>query len=135
VKPSSAKAKGTRLEHHVASVTGGKRTPLSGSAGGGDITHPTGTIWHDWSWECKQRKTLPALITGAMAQAQFDIPLGDRRKPAVVIREDRGRALFVAYLDDVVPWAEALAETGQGVKVRQLAKQLLGIAEELRGIS
>ena len=135
MKPSSAKAKGSRLERDVASVLGGKRTPLSGGSGGGDVSLPTGSIWSDWSWECKQRAALPALITGAMLQANADIRVGDRRRPAVIIREDRGQALFVAHLSDVVTWAEALAEVGNASKVRDLGRQLEGIARELRSVT
>ena len=74
---------------------------------------------------------LPNLITTALAQAATDIKIGDRRSPALILKEDRGRILFVAHLEDVVSWAEALAEVGSASKVRALGRQLESISREL----
>lgn len=128
------RAKGGRVEREIASLLGGKRTPLSGGAGGNDITFPAGSIWDVWGVEVKARANLPALLSAAMRQAEVALPLGSPRNPAVVLRADGERPLFVARLEDVKTWAEALAETGRGSKVRELARQLQAIATELRSV-
>jgi hypothetical protein len=108
----------------VAGVLGGKRTPLSGAVGGGDISLPDDSIFADWSWEAKRRQRLPSLLMDALAQASADIGIGDPRRPAVVMREDRGPAIFICRLDDFVAWALALAEMGNGARVRELIRQM-----------
>jgi hypothetical protein len=113
---------------------GGKRTPLSGGAGGNDITTRDDSLFNVWGIEVKARANLPALLSAAMRQAEVALPLGSPRRPAVVLKADGERPLFVARLEDVKVWIEALAETGRGSKVRELARQLQAIATELRGI-
>ena len=131
---NTSKAKGSRFEREVARSLGAKRTPLSGATGGGDITMPTGSIWADWSMELKRRARLPAFVTAALRQAATDNRIGDRRKPAVVMREDHGPAIFVCYLEDLRPWVEALAEVGRAGRVHDLGRQLEAIAHELRSV-
>ena len=128
------RAKGGRVERQVAAIVGGKRTPLSGGAGGNDITTHDDSLFNVWGIEVKARANLPALIVNAMHQAEVALPIGSPRKPAVVLKGDNAPALFVARLEDVKVWVEALADTGQGSKVRELARQLQSIATELRSI-
>ena len=135
VSGAASKRKGSRVEREVAAVLGGKRTPLSGATGGGDVTLPPDSIWNSWSIEVKARKGLPKMVTDAMAQAQADIALADPRKPMVVLREDRGRMLAVVDLRDLAIWAEALAEVGHGFRLREMAAQLEAIARAIRSIA
>jgi hypothetical protein len=130
-----SKAKGSRFEREIARTLRAKRTPLSGASGGGDVSFPTDSIWADWSMELKRRAKLPAFVTAALRQAAGDIRIGDRRKPAVVMREDGGPAIFVCYLDDLRPWVEALAEVGRAGRVHDLGRQLEAIAHELRSVT
>jgi hypothetical protein len=123
------------VEREIASLLGGRRTPLSGGAGGNDLMFEPGNIFGDtFGIEVKARANLPVLLAAAMRQAEVALPLGSPRKPAVVLRADGTPPLFVARLEDVKVWVEALAETGRGSKVRELARQLQAIATELRGI-
>jgi hypothetical protein len=128
IKPRSAKAKGTRLEHKAAKSLGGKRTPLSGAVGGGDIS---GTRF---SVECKARATIPALIKNAFGQAERDINVGDTRTPLVIVQEDRGKAIACVYLDDFVKLlndggSENAWEVKQNLRaIAKLAKDTLSIA-------
>jgi len=131
----SNKRKGNLYERELARSMSAKRRPLSGASGGGDIAPRPGTIWADWSWEAKRRKRLPAFVTNALTQAATDIALGDPRKPAVLMREDHGRTIFVAYWDDIRPWCEAVAETGHGSRLRALAKELRAISLELERLT
>jgi hypothetical protein len=124
MKGSSAKAKGSQFERELAQLMGGKRTPLSGANGGGDLTFPSGSIWADWSHEAKRRACLPILITNAMRQAELDIGIGGRRKPMVHLRPDRGRSITCCYTDDLVTWAQALAEVGSMAHLRSLLRDL-----------
>lgn len=128
----SAKAKGSAYERQLARQLGVKRTPLSGADGGNDLMIPDGHLLDPWGIEAKRRKKLPASIVSWLAQAEYALPVGSMRKPAVIMREDRGRSIFVAYLDDVMAWATALADTGSGKRHRDLARQLERIAAELK---
>lgn len=128
------RAKGGRVEREVAAIVGGKRTPLSGGAGGNDITTRDDSLFNVWGIEVKARANLPVLISAAMRQAEVALPIGSPRRPAVVLKADGEPHLFVARLEDVKVWVEALAEVGRGSKVRDLARQLQGIATELRSI-
>ena len=132
---TASKAKGSAYERELARSMSAKRRPLSGASGGGDIAPEPGTIWAHWSWEAKRRKRLPAFVTNALTQAATDIALGDPRKPAVLMREDHGRTIFVAYWDDIRPWCLALAETGHGYRLRQIGKELRACAAELERLT
>lgn len=112
---------------------GGKRTPLSGGIGGGDLSMPSGSIWADWSWEAKRRAKLPALMVRWLSQAETDIAIGDPRRPALVMREDNGKAIVAMYAADLIAWAEALAEIGNASKVRGLLRQAKRVIEEAEG--
>jgi hypothetical protein len=131
---AQARPKGRAFEREFAATAGGKRTPLSGATGGGDVSFASGSLWADWSWELKRRSKLPALIVGAMLQAAGDIALGDRRMPAVAMREDNGRTIVVFYWDDLRNWVESIAQVGRAGRVRELGKELERIAFELRNV-
>jgi hypothetical protein len=128
----SAKLKGSSFEREIALELGGKRTPLSGASGGGDITLPPDSPWHAFSWEAKRRERLPVLLTGALAQAELDIAIGDPRRPAAAFREDHGRTIVAFYLDDIRRMVEALTDVGGGSRIRELARELERVAQELR---
>jgi hypothetical protein len=129
---SSRGAKGRRVERQVAAMVGGKRTPLSGGAGGNDITTGADSLFDGWGIEVKARANLPVLISAAMRQAEVALPLGSPRRPAVVVKADGEPPLFVARLEDVAIWAAALNETGRGSKLRELARNLDAVSAELR---
>jgi hypothetical protein len=132
VSHAGSKAKGSRLERATAAALGGKRTPLSGGAGGNDITLPSDSIWLDWAIECKARGKLPVLVTSALAQAtQAVMAIGSRKRPAAVLREDGGRILWVCELDHLVEWASALAEMGQGQAMKSRIRQIRRELEDL----
>ncbi len=133
MKPSSAKAKGSRLERESAAMIGGKRSPLSGAVGGGDIWLPSDSIFADWSWEAKARAKLPAYFTAAMSQAEIECR-GTNKRPAIIMKEDRGVIMFASRLDDFVQWSKALSEVGQGSSIRATinqAQRLLDQAKEM----
>ena len=95
---------------------------------------PHGSIWRDWSFELKRRARLPVMVTKALDQAAADVAIGgDWRKPAVVMREDNGRSIFIAYLDDIEAWAGGLAEIGNSSKVREAIRVLERDIETLKG--
>jgi hypothetical protein len=129
---SAAKVKGSAFERELALMLGGKRTPLSGASGGGDISLPSDSPWRWWSWEAKRRANLPAFIVAALMQAETDVAIGDPRKPAAAFREDGGRVIVAFYLADLIPWIEALVDVGTGGRIRRLASELETIALELR---
>ena len=129
-----SKAKGRLYEYEVARQFGGKRTPLSGGAGGNDITFKD-SIWDDWGIEAKRRARLPVMVTAALEQAKGALPLGSRKRPAVVMREDHGQSIFIAYADDVLQWCEALAEVGESHRLKPLARELKAIAAQLEGMA
>jgi hypothetical protein len=94
-------------ERAVARLLGGRRTPLSGAAGGADV---------DAGWcsvEVKSRKRLPQWLTGALIQARRAARPGQL---AVVVLHELGRQhredLVVLTLSDFVDWFGPLAETG-----------------------
>lgn len=124
IKRTSAKAKGSRLERKVAGMMGGKRMPLSGAVGGGDV------VVDGHSVECKKRKALPALIRDAFAQAQRDIAIGDPRTPLVVIEEDRGRPIVCQYLDDWIAERKDQAAMNSW-RVRANARNITRLAKEI----
>jgi hypothetical protein len=129
---NASKRKGSGFERELASILGGKRTPLSGAVGGGDITLPSDSIWRAWSWEAKRRARLPAFIVAALSQAENDLAIGDPRHPAAAFREDGGRIIVAFYLDDLMPWIAAISEVAGGARVRRMAQELEKIAQELR---
>lgn len=126
--------KGRRAEYRIAAALGGKRTPLSGAVGGGDITLPAGNIWADWQVEVKARaRPSWSDVQRALAQAEVAAQ-GTRRRPLAVVVPDRSPAVVCARLDDLRPWAEALAELGQGHRLRRLAGELRRLADELEAM-
>jgi hypothetical protein len=132
---TASSAKGRAFEREFAAELGGKRTPGSGRSGGGDVSLPAGSLWGDWSWELKRRARLPAIVSEALEQASGDIAVGDRRRPAVAVREDHGRTIVAFYWDDLRAWVEALAEVGRAGEVRRLAAQIESAAREIRRVA
>jgi hypothetical protein len=102
---------------------GGKRSPLSGAVGGGDIWFPADSLWNDWLVEAKSRARLPAYFTLAMKQAELECR-GTSKRPAIILKEDRGNIMFCAYLNDFVQWAQALSEVGQGAQIKSTVRQI-----------
>jgi hypothetical protein len=90
-------------ERHVAELLGGKRVPVSGRARGDapDVAHERLSI------EVKSRKTLPAWLLDALAQARAATK--DGRVPVAVLHQDRKQyrdALVVMRLADFVELLE-----------------------------
>lgn len=114
----NARSKGRAGERQAATILGGKRAPLSGGiAGTGDVL--PGDLFGGFLVEVKRRARLPHLLTSSLAQAQASIAIGDPRRPLVLYREDRGRWMAALWAEDFVSFASALAEVGQGSKIRQ----------------
>lgn len=90
-----------RSERKVAAIVGGVRVPVSGHQRGDvpDVSHPWLSI------ECKHRKTLPALIHGAMNQARA-AARSDQLPVAIVHESGRRHAsdLVVIRLGDFYDW-------------------------------
>jgi hypothetical protein len=109
-------------------MAGAKRTPLSGGAGGNDISFEPDSLWSAFGWECKRPARMPVFVTKALDQAQAALPIGSVRCPAVAMREDHGRTVVCWYWDDIRTFVEALAEAPrqQELKatIRQMRKQL-----------
>lgn len=120
--------KGRRGELAVAKALGGKRTPLSGASGGGDVTVD------GWSVEVKCRATLPALIRDALSQAEADIGIGDARRPLVVLKADRQEALYVLREADFLR-LQNKGNTDNGWRIRQLARQVRTLAHQISELS
>lgn len=121
IKPASAKAKGSRFEREIAALFGGKRNVLSGAAGGGDITAMS-PPYDGLMFECKARAKLPAIATAPLAQAAAaarHLP----QYPAVAYKEDGGRAVIAMYAEDFRGFVDAVAEIGNGNRVRTLMRQ------------
>lgn len=71
-------------ERRIAKLLHGKRTGNTGSA--------TEDVAHDWlSVEVKHRRSLPAWLTAALAQAQRNAPAG--RLPVVILHQHNSRAV------------------------------------------
>ncbi len=88
-----------RTERRVADMLGGERVPVTGRQRGS-----APDISHDWlSIECKHRKTLPAWLFDALAQAEAS-KRGDQL-PIVILHEAGQRHandLVVLRLSDFV---------------------------------
>ena len=90
-------------ERRIAQLLGGQRVPVSGRARGDapDVAHERFSI------EVKSRKTLPAWLLGALAQARAATK--DGRVPVAVLHRDRQQyrdALVVMRLADFVELLE-----------------------------
>lgn len=130
--PTAEQNKGRAFEREMAKLLGGKRDPTSGAISGHDIVLEPHGIFADWAWELKRRAALPNLVHNALLQSASHISIGDRRRPAMAMRGDGGRAVVAFWAEDFVTWSEALSEMGQGAYVRQYARQLEKIASEMR---
>lgn len=88
-------------ERRIAEVIGGRRVPVSGRARG-DVPD----IHHAWLCpEVKSRRTLPAWLIEALAQARA--AAGPHQLPVAVLHETGhryGHALVVVRLDDWLDW-------------------------------
>lgn len=120
---STSKRKGTEGEREVAALLGAKRTPLSGAGGGNDLTLVP-PPWDVWGIEVKRRREPVMFLMHALDQAEAALGIGSQRRPAVLHRGDRSPWLFTARLEDVRTWVEALAEMGNGAKVRSHVREL-----------
>lgn len=105
----SAKAKGSRFEREiVAMVEGSRRTPMSGSAGGGDLILPQ-WLSDYWVWECKVRQRLPGLATAALTQAEVQCR-GGQRRPLAIYKQDRGPVLCSMWFPDFLQWSDVVRQ-------------------------
>lgn len=134
IVPNSSYQKGARLERETARIMGGKRMPLSGAQGGGDIRLPAESIYNDWLVEAKSRARLPAYFSAAMKQAELECK-GTRKRPAIILREDRGKIMVAFLLEDFVQWSSALAEMGQGQKVKSLVRDARRVLDQIEGLA
>lgn len=85
-------------ERTVAKKLKGKRI-LRGadfSESAPDVEH------HEWSIECKYRKTLPKLMTEGLKQAKEYAP----QKTPILVCKEKGKkgAIVSMYLDDFINW-------------------------------
>lgn len=102
------KAKGSRFEREVVGmVDGSRRTPMSGSAGGGDLILPPWLADY-WVWECKVRARLPGVATAALIQAQAQCHGG--KWPLAIYKQDRGRILTSMWFGDFLEWSDVVRE-------------------------
>jgi hypothetical protein len=96
-----------RVERAVAKRLGGRRTPLSGAAGGADVVTPWCSV------EVKHRKRLPQWLTGALIQAKRAARPGQL---AVVVLHELGRQhredLVVLTLSDFTDWFGPVGKEG-----------------------
>lgn len=124
--------RGAEIEREVAHLMGGKRNVMSGGSvlGGGDLVFPADSVFHDWLWEVKARKLVPEIIKLALEQARLE-STGTLKKPAAVIRAENSKPVVVFYLEDFVPWIEALTEMGQGARIKTLVRDMRRIMDEL----
>lgn len=133
---NASKKKGSAFELEAARLFGGHRTPGSGAMGGGDLTFEKGTLWSGLSWECKRPKKLPVMLTAGIMQARLDIPIGDPRLPALLMREDDGDAIIAFPAVEFRRWVEAIAETGSRQNVlshiRQVRRDLDALEKAVR---
>jgi hypothetical protein len=128
---SSASRKGSRAERRVAGALGGRRSPLSGAVGGGDVWIPQASHWADWSVEVKARKR-PSWSTVREALDQAEVAArGSRRRPLAVIVPDRAAPIACMRLEDLRAWADALAEIGTGSRLRALLRQARRVLDEI----
>lgn len=125
------KNKGRRGEHEVARLVGGKRQVLSGAIDGtSDVVSPE--VLSSFAIEVKRRKVLPNLLTGALDQAAYSVR-GSGKKPMVFYREDHGRWMVACYGEDFMEFVNALAEVGNGYKIKGLVRSVRRILDEIEG--
>jgi hypothetical protein len=95
-------------ERRIAELFGGQRVPVSGRARGDapDVAHQRLSI------EVKSRKTLPAWLLDALAQAQA--ASGDERLPVAILHQDHK------------PYRDDLVVVGLADFVRMLEKEARG---------
>lgn len=132
MKPTSAKAKGSAGERELAKIFGGKRNPGSGAWGGND-TVDMDPPYDGLAWEVKRRAKLPAIATEPLAQAEY-ASRGSGRYPAAAYREDRGRWIVAMYAEDLRAWVDAVAEVGNGQRLKALVRQARKILDEVEGL-
>jgi hypothetical protein len=96
-----------QAERRVARLLGGRRTPLSGAAGGADVA----TAWV--ACEVKRRRRLPQWLEAALIQAERSARPGQL---AVAVLHEHGRrysdSLVVLRLAAFVDWFGPLTEDG-----------------------
>jgi hypothetical protein len=98
-----------QAERAVARLLGGRRTPLSGAAGGADVA----TAW--CVAEVKHRKRLPQWLEAALIQAERSARPGQL---AVAVLHEHGRryrdSVLLMRLGDFLDWFGAPTEAEDG---------------------
>lgn len=117
----SAKAKGSAFERKIAGVLGGRRAPLSGAVGGGDVWG--GELSDHFTLELKKRAKLPVLITAALKQASQDAGYGTVLKPAVICEEDHGQPIICFWLEDFLSVFRGLQELPERSNLRNAIRK------------
>jgi hypothetical protein len=100
-----------QAERAVARLLGGRRTPLSGAAGGADVA----TAWV--ACEVKHRKRLPVWLEAALVQAERSARPGQL---AVAVLHEHGRryrdSVLLMRLGDFLDWFGPLAGAEDGAE-------------------
>lgn len=121
---------GQNFEGKVAKLTRGKRRPQSR-----DDTPVGGVLERDWFIESKFGAQTPRFFWNAYHQASRHRAIGQPYRPSAVILGKEGEpTLFVARLEDVVAWRDALADVGSGYTLLPHVANILKEAEVVRKI-
>ena len=99
-----------RTERAIASILGGRRVPITGRARGDapDVAHPWLSI------EVKSRRSLPAWLLNAMAQARAAAT--PHQLPIAVLHQDGDRHssdLVLMALRDFTRWFGDVPDSGE----------------------
>lgn len=128
----AGKNKGRRGEHEVARLTGGKRQAGSGRfEGTSDVVSPA--VLDSFAIEVKRRKVLPNILTEALAQAQY-ATRGSGKFPMVFYREDNGQWMVACYGEDFMTFVNALAEVGNGDRIKGIVRSIKRDLDTLEGL-
>lgn len=100
---------------------------------GNEETWPESPFMPGIRWEVKLTKRMPALLRNALAQVQVTRAVGSTFDAAVAIVDaDTDRAYALVPLEPLVELCKALAEMGQGSKVRSLVRDAEKILHEIK---
>lgn len=125
-----------RFEREIATLFGGKRQPMSGAQGGGDIKSSSLDAPFDGLvFECKLRARLPAIATEPIAQAKVEASRSGRY-PIVAYKESSGSAIVVMYARDFHDYVAAVHEVGNAAvlktRIRELKRALMALEDSIR---